>query len=216
MSSDLMRSTYWKQTIAFAISVLGCCVIWFHLKHYVEGSVGGGGLGGDGRISPFVIVETMLVPANLSLYFWWGSPTVAIPIKVSMSHSDSWILLRSRINVLSRVGRFPLFVVTFRYMICFPMVVPRVDSRNAAYRKSRTPCRKSDALVKNGMGHVVQVGNHISSEIIHVIIAMIMLSIIAAMSLRSQWSWRRRSVPILPNTVDVADSPLHVLSSLFI
>jgi len=64
------------------------------------------------------------------------------------------------------------------------MVAPRVDSSSAAYRKNKTPCRKSTGLI----GHVAPDGKPGKSEIIHAMIQMIMLSIIPAISLRSQWS----------------------------
>jgi hypothetical protein len=47
-----------------------------------------------------------------------------------------------------------------------------------------TPCRKSDALI----GQVAHTGKTTKSEIIQTITAIIMLSIIPAISLRSQWS----------------------------
>jgi len=85
------------------------------------------------------IVDVTVVPANLSLIFWCASPTVAIPTNVSMSSSSGWILLTSRIRVLSIVGALPSVVVTFRFMICLPIVDPHVDSRKAAYKKNRSP-----------------------------------------------------------------------------
>jgi len=85
------------------------------------------------------IVDTTVVPANLSLIFWCASPTVAIPTTVSISHSSPWILLASRIRVLSIVGNLPSVVVTFRFMTCLPMVDPQIDSRKAAYKKNRSP-----------------------------------------------------------------------------
>jgi len=54
----------------------------------------------------------------------------------------------------------------------------------AAYRKNKTPCRKSDALI----GQVAPDGKTTKNEIIQTIMAIIMLSIIPAISLRSQWS----------------------------
>ena len=85
------------------------------------------------------MVDTTVVPANLSLNFWCASPTVAIPTNVSTSHSSPWILLILRISVLSIVGDLPSVVVTFRFMICLPIVDPHVDSRKAAYKKNRIP-----------------------------------------------------------------------------
>lgn len=152
-----------------------------------------------------VIVETTVVPANLSLYFWCGSPTVAMPIRVSISQSSPLILLMSRIMVLLRVGSFPSIVVIFRYITCLPMVVPQVDSRNEAYRKKATPRIKLGTSPKSGIPTDAHGGSGTKIRIIVIIIPIIMLSIIPAMSLRSQWSCSSRSVPIFSNVVDIAN-----------
>jgi len=113
---------------------------------------------------------------------------MAMPINVSMSQNNSLILLMSRINVLPRLGNFTSIVVTLRYIIRFPIVVPQLDSRSAAYIKNKAPRSHSDASPKNGMGHAAEGGSGANSRVIRVIIQMIMLSIIPAISLRSQWS----------------------------
>ena len=73
-----------------------------------------------------------------------------MPTTTSMSNSNGWILLTFRNRVRSSIGALPSNIVTLRFMICFPMVVPQVDSSNAAYRKKNSPRRKSSEVKKKG------------------------------------------------------------------
>ena len=112
---------------------------------------------------------------------------MAIPIRVSISHSNPWILLMFRIMVAFKPADFPSIVVTFKFMICFPMVAPRLDSKNEAYRKNRIPLKNGNVPNKDGEPSNIA-GSARKGEIIQAIIPVSMLSIIPAISLRSQWS----------------------------
>jgi len=131
------------------------------------------------------MVDATVVPANLSLNFWCGSPAVAIPTTVSMSQNNLLILLTFRITVLSNVGSLPSVVVTFRYMICLPIVDPHLDSRKAEYKKNRSPSRRSSDEKENG--HPCnRTGNTMKRAIIRAIMRVMMLSIAPAISLLNQ------------------------------
>jgi len=132
-----------------------------------------------------------------------------MPRMVSMSHSSRQILLMSRISVRSRLANLTSLVVTLRHMICFPKVVPWMDSLNAVYRRNRTPWSSWNGSIKTEAGHGSQEGSVVNSEIIHTIIPMMALSIIPAMSLLNQWSCSWRSVPIFSKAVDVKLSPFE-------